>query len=69
MQQSDFEGICSRGKAARQAGSGYYENPFYFANGSFEKWCECCSVWSAGWIKEDAGCDKALAHKLWQPLW
>lgn len=69
MQQSDFEGIYKRGIAARQAGVSFYENPFYFASGSLEEWFECCSAWSAGWIKEDAGRDQGLARKQWEKYW
>lgn len=69
MQQSDIDGIFARGVAARQAGKTFDENPFYFASGSLEEWFECCAAWSAGWVKEDAGRDHALAARLRQRVW
>ncbi len=69
MQKSDMEGIEARGVAARQAGKSFYENPFYFASGSLEEWFECCAAWSAGWLKEDAGRDEAIARKSYQMYW
>lgn len=65
MQPSDREGIVRRGIAARQAGLGYFENPFLLdSSGSLGEWFEVCSAWAEGWLREDAGRDENVARLL-----
>ena len=68
MNESDLKGIKRRGAAARQAGAGFFDNPFYFSQGSLDEWAECCNLWSAGWLEEDAGKDQDIARLMRLPI-
>lgn len=69
MTDSDLKGIKERGAAARQAGAGFHENPFYFTSGAFEEWVPCAAAWTAGWLEEDAGRDQNMARMMRVQWW
>lgn len=66
---ADLKGIFCRGVAARQAGKGFDENPFYQSSGSLEEWHECASAWADGWLTEDAGRDQPVANRFLVRFW
>ena len=74
MQQSDLDGIARSGQLARDRGLSFHENPHY-AGPSWEteqqmvEWHSVASAWAAGWLKNDAGRDRAIANLMRVIMW
>jgi len=70
MQQSDLDGIERSGALARTQCFSYFDNPWLISDLPFgDTWQTAVSAWWAGWMREDAGRDKALARLMHMPMW
>jgi hypothetical protein len=48
----------------------YFDNPWLISDLPFgDTWQTAVSAWWAGWMREDAGRDKALARLMHMPMW
>lgn len=74
MQQSDLDGIARSGALARQRGASFHANPHYSGAAwespqQMSEWHNVASAWAAGWLREDAGRDEAVAGLLRVRSW
>lgn len=67
--------LFEQGKAARRAERDFHDNPVYVAPGNVVSsqalldWHDRCLAWSAGWLEEDAGRDRAVQQLLAVAWW
>ena len=70
MQQSDLDGIERSGVLARTRCWSYFDNPWLLGDMPFgDEWEAAVSAWWAGWMREDAGRDKAIAQLMRVRMW